>query len=88
VKTGREQEFVAAWRALAAATAGDFPGASAVLLQDRDAPSKFISCGPWDSLETIEAWRASETFRDGVGRIRDLVDGFEPHTMDLAASID
>jgi heme-degrading monooxygenase HmoA len=87
VKSGREPEFIAAWNALANATASDFPGASAMLLQDRDNRSLFVSSGPWESLEQIEAWRGSETFGSGVGRIRDLVDSFEPHTMDLAASV-
>src|SRR5262245_43193973 len=87
VKAGREEAFIDAWRALAEATSAGFPGSSAMLLQGRDASSKFISCGPWESLEQIEAWRGSETFRDGVSKIRDVIDCFEPHTMDLAASI-
>jgi heme-degrading monooxygenase HmoA len=87
VKTGREQDFIDAWHAMAAATASDFPGASAMLLHDRDTPSMFISSGPWESLDQIEAWRGSETFGAGVSKIRELIDSFEPHTMDLAASV-
>ena len=87
VKPGREQEFIDAWHAMAAATAADFPSASAVLLRDRDTPSTFISSGPWQSLDQIEAWRGSDTFRDGVAGIRAVIDGFEPHTMDVAASV-
>lgn len=87
VKPGRESDFIDAWQAMATATAADFPGASAVLLRDRDDPSKFISSGPWESLEQIETWRGSDTFRDGVGKIRELIDGFEPHTMDVAITI-
>ncbi len=87
VKSGREREFIAAWNAMATATAADFPGASATLLQDRDTPALFISYGPWESLEQIEAWRGSETFGSGVSKIRDLVDGFVPHTMDVTASV-
>lgn len=87
VKEGHEDEFVAAWRDLAVQTAADFPGSTARLLRDRDAPNRFISSGPWQSLEQIEAWRASSTFTAGVGRLRELLDGFEPHTMDEAAAI-
>lgn len=87
VKVGQKQEFIDAWSALAAATEADFPGASAVLLHDRDTTSQFISVGPWESLEQIEAWRGSETFRDGVTKIRDVIESFEPHTMDVAASV-
>lgn len=84
---GREDEFVEAWRSLAAETASDFPGSTAMLLRDRDSPNRFISYGPWKSLEEIASWRESVTFRDGVARIRELVEHFEPHTMDVAASV-
>ena len=87
VKPGREDEFTEAWNAMAAATAADFPGASAILLQDRDEPAKFISTGPWDSLEQIDTWRGSDTFQNGVGRIRELIEGFEPHTMDVVVTV-
>jgi heme-degrading monooxygenase HmoA len=87
VKRGREEEFIQSWRDLATKTQSDFPGASATLLRDRDNPHRFISSGPWQSLEQIEAWRASTTFKDGVGRIRELLDSFEPHTMDEAVVI-
>ncbi len=87
VKQGREEEFVLAWRDLATKTQSDFPGSSATLLRDREVPNRFISSGPWKSLEQIEAWRASPTFSAGVGRIRELLESFEPHTMDEAAII-
>ena len=82
VKPGDEAAFVEAWRAMATATAADVPAASAVLLRDRDTPQLFVSCGPWESLEQIEAWRASATFTTGVGAIRPHLESFEPHTMD------
>ena len=87
VKPGREEEFIQAWRDMATKTRSDFPTASATLLRDRENPCRFISSGPWDSLEQVEAWRASAAFLDGVGRIRELVDSFEPHTRDEAAVI-
>ncbi|MGB8961021.1 MAG: antibiotic biosynthesis monooxygenase family protein [Pseudonocardiaceae bacterium] len=87
VKRGCEEEFIQAWLDLATRTQSDFPGGSATLLRDRDNPRRFISLGPWQSLEQIEAWRASTTFKDGVGRIRGLLDSFEPHTMDEAVVI-
>jgi heme-degrading monooxygenase HmoA len=87
VKPGLEDEFVEAWQHMAAKTAAEFPAPSATLLRDRDQPNRFISCGPWPSLDEIAAWRESATFRDGVGRIRAMVDGFEPHTMDAVVRI-
>lgn len=87
VKPGREEEFVAAWRDLATRTAAEFPAPSALLLRDRDNPNVFISSGPWPSLEEIGRWRSSATFTDGVGKIRELLDGFEPHTMDPVVDV-
>ena len=87
VKQGEEDAFVSAWRDMATATASDFEGASAVLLQDRETPTLFISAGPWDSTEQIDTWRASATFTDGVGAIRPHLEGFEPHTMDPVVTL-
>ena len=86
VKPGKEAQFVEAWQELAASSAQEFPGASAVLLRDRDGPNVFLSCGPWQSLEQVEAWRASAVFQQSLTKIRPLLDGFEPHTMDSVAA--
>lgn len=85
VKPGREAEFILAWSDMATKTQSDFPGSRATLLRDRDVSNRFISFGPWNSLEQIEEWRSSPTFADGVGRIRELLDSFEPHAMDEVA---
>jgi heme-degrading monooxygenase HmoA len=87
VKSGREEEFISAWQDMATRTKADFPDASAVLLRDRDMPNHFVSSGPWDSLEQAQAWRASTPFRDGLANIRELLDSFEPHTMDPVITI-
>lgn len=87
VKAGSESAFIEAWNALASRTQLDFPGSTATLLRDRDVANRFISFGPWSSIEDIEKWRASTTFADGVGRIKSLLEDFSPHTMDPVASI-
>ena len=47
VKSGREEEFINAWRDLAEWTAAEFaPKARAMLLRDRDESSRFRSFGP------------------------------------------
>jgi heme-degrading monooxygenase HmoA len=54
------------------------PGAGwATLLEDEEHLRRFISMGPWDSLEAIEGWRASAGFQERVGRIRELLESFE-----------
>ena len=87
VKAGREDEFVAAWRAMGEATTAEFPAAHGRLLRDVENPSRFVSFGPWESMEEVEAWRASAPFKEGVARIRDLLDAFEPGTYALSAEV-
>lgn len=87
VKAGRENDFVQAWRDMARRTQEDYPGTTAVLMHDRDVPNRFISTGPWDSLEQIEQWRASAAFTQGLDAMHEMVEHFEPHTLDEAATI-
>jgi heme-degrading monooxygenase HmoA len=86
VKPGREEEFIEAWHELAEWTAAEIaPGARAMLLHDRDEPALFRSLGPWDSDPQVAAWRQSEGFAARIGRIRELLDRFEAHTLDVVA---
>jgi heme-degrading monooxygenase HmoA len=87
VQEGREDDFVRAWRDLAERTKEDFSDATATLLRDREQPNRFVSSGPWESLDQIEQWRNSNTFQAGVGKIRELLDDFSPSTLDVAANI-
>jgi heme-degrading monooxygenase HmoA len=87
VKAGREDDFVREWKELADRTKGDFPDETATLLRDREQSNRFISFGPWESLDQIERWRASETFKHGVTKIRQLLDEFAPLTLDVAAEV-
>lgn len=86
VKEGKEVEFVEAWRGLAEWTTANTRGAGwATLLRDRDDPRRFLSFGPWQSLEAIEAWRSSEGFQERVGRMRELLEDLRPRTLDVVA---
>lgn len=87
VHPGRENDFVQAWRDLARKTEEDYPGARAVLMHDRDVRNRFVSTGPWESLEQIEQWRSSATFTQGVDAMRELLEHFEARTLDEAASV-
>lgn len=88
VQVGRETAFIAAWQDLADWTAGEAPGAGwARLLQDRDDPRHFVSVGPWSDDAAIEAWRASEGFQQRVGRLRELLERFEPRTFDEVGGV-
>jgi heme-degrading monooxygenase HmoA len=88
VVPGREDDFVAAWQELARWTGDHAPGARwATLVQQEDRPNRFLTFGPWESVEAIEAWRASEGFRERVGRLRELLEGFEPGTFRRRAGV-
>lgn len=87
VHPGRENDFVQAWRDLARKTQEDFPHANAVLMHDRDVPNRFISTGPWESIEQIEQWRTSMMYKQALESMHGLLEHFEPHTLDEAASI-
>jgi heme-degrading monooxygenase HmoA len=87
VKAGREAEFVAAWQAMGEATLVEFPDAHGTLLHDQEKPGRFISFGPWESLDQIQAWRGSAAFREGVAAIGELLEGFEPGTYEIRAEV-
>ncbi|BCW65337.1 hypothetical protein NicSoilB4_01000 [Arthrobacter sp. NicSoilB4] len=87
VHPGRENDFVQAWRDLARKTQEDFPHAKAVLMHDHDVRNRFISTGPWESLEQVEQWRASAVYTQGIEAMKDMLEHFEPHTLDEAAGI-
>lgn len=86
VRKGLESEFIAAWRDLARWTAAQYPGSRAWLLRDRDHPNVFLSAGPWSDEAAIPEWRASDGFRDRVGRIRGFLESFEARTLDEVAN--
>jgi heme-degrading monooxygenase HmoA len=78
-KPGCEEAFKQAWEELARWTHATFEGAiSVVLLQDTANPRRFISVGPWRSSDDIEKWRATDEFKNAVGRMRPLLESFEP----------
>ena len=81
VKSGREDEFIDAWRAMAldALTklgAKEDPH----LLRDRERPSVFRSFGYWDEPEQVERFR--ELIQPHLQRIRELTDSIEVFTLD------
>lgn len=87
-KPGREAEFVASWREFAEWSLATIEGAAwAKLFQDRAQPNRFVSFGPWDSLEAIEAWRSHPGFAQRVGRIRELIESLEPSTLEAVAEV-
>ncbi len=84
-KSGREEAFAAAWWDLATWTAREFlkvKETNGTLLRDRDQPGRFVSFGPWESLEQITAWRAHPGFQERVARMNGLLENFTPAVLD------
>jgi heme-degrading monooxygenase HmoA len=89
VKPGREDEFVAAWREFAEWSKREVPGALWVrLLRDSATPNRFVSVGPWASPEAVARWRAEPGWKERIGRIREMLDGFEASSLEAVVALD
>jgi quinol monooxygenase YgiN len=73
---------VDAWSRLARAAGSAFDSERPVLLRDRDRQNTFKTFGAWPSIEAIDAFRASDLFRDSVAELQPLLESFEPMTLD------
>jgi len=83
VKPNSEDAFVEAWLALVREARGELaPPEPPTLLRDRDRPNVFVSFGPWPDVAAVERFRSSDVFRDAQARMRDLLEAFEPRTLD------
>jgi heme-degrading monooxygenase HmoA len=86
VKPGCAGEFVAGWIEFADWTSANVEGAGrGTLLRDLSDDHRFISVGPWESLEAIERWRSLPGWAERVAKLRDLLVSFEPATLELVA---
>jgi heme-degrading monooxygenase HmoA len=84
---GREQELVAEWSDFTARSLEQTPGAeSFVLIRHAVEPGRFVSFGAWSHTEAVRAWRASEGFRERLGRCRALREQFEGHDYTAMAA--
>ena len=77
VKPGREDEFIRRW--------SEWP-APALLLRDLERAETFVSFGPWESAAVVRNWRALEGYQQRVVRLREVVDAFEPRTLEVTAA--
>ncbi|HTY52433.1 MAG TPA: antibiotic biosynthesis monooxygenase family protein [Methanomicrobiales archaeon] len=86
VRPGNEQAFIEAWKEFSAWTAMHQKGSGyGNLIQDLDNPTRFMSFGPWDDLESVQAWRRQPEFRKAIARFAELCDHITPGTFRLVA---
>jgi heme-degrading monooxygenase HmoA len=57
----------------------------ALLLRDTEDPQRFVSFAPWESVATIAGWRALPGYQERVDRLRRVVGGFAPRTLEVVA---
>jgi heme-degrading monooxygenase HmoA len=88
VKPGKEEEFLKSWKDFANWTMANQKGSrNVVMLQDSEQKNRFISVGPWDNLENMQAWRQSPEFKAAFMKFKELCDEIKPHTMKSVISI-
>ena len=85
VKTGQEGEFVQRWNEWVEWSRDQGLTAPALLLRDVENPQKFVSFGPWESISAVRSWRALPGYQEQVSRLRDVIDNFEPRTLEVVA---
>lgn len=89
IKAGRETEFIQLWQGFADWTARNQAGAGeALLLQDPDAPRRFLSFSPWDRVENVDEWRSRSEFHAFVKQARELSEEIQPRNMMLVGHVD
>ena len=83
VKPGLEDEFVRRWSEFADWSGAQGLTASAMLLRDMDERNRFVSFGPWETVDAIRRWRSLPGFQERVARLHEVLEHFEPHTLEL-----
>lgn len=89
VQAGREEEFIAAWRALADTFAA-LPARPlwGTLVRSEQEPTLFFSFGPWASDADVAAMRADPAARGAIERVAALCERATPGTYRQMAHVD
>lgn len=88
VAPGREEDFIAAWRALADCfSALDHPPLWGTLLRSETDPSLFYSFGPWASAEDVARMRSDASARAALDRLIALCERATPGPCRLVAHV-
>ena len=85
VKPGLEDEFVRRWEELADWSRLQGLTARAKLLRDTDDPSRFVSFGPWGSMDAVQRWRGALGFHERLAQLQEVLDDFDPRTLELVS---
>jgi len=86
VKAGREDEFVERWDEWVAWSREQGLDVPALLLRDLESPQTFVSFGPWESVAAVRSWRARPGYQERVARMLEVLEHFEPRTLEVVVS--
>ena len=88
VKSGEDDEFVAAWRDFTT-WASNWSGSGTFrLVRDIDERSRYMSFCPWESFEAQASWKSDPEFRERIGRVRAHCDDFTPSVFELVTVVE
>ena len=82
VKPGLEDAFIERWREWVEWSRSEGFRAQALLLRDVDRPRTFVSFGAWESADAVRNWRGSAGYQSRVTRLHEVLESFEPHTLE------
>jgi heme-degrading monooxygenase HmoA len=86
-KEGEEDPFVAAWTEFAEWMKNQ-PGVRTMrLVRDLKEPARFISFADWDGIESIHAWKATDEFKERIGRVKRHTDDFVAAEAELTVRV-
>ena len=52
-----------------------------------ESPGTFVSFGPWETVAAVRMWRGESGYHERVARLQELVEHFEPRTLEQVAEI-
>ena len=62
------------------------PSARATAPRRRE-PGTFVSFGPWETIAAVRTWRGESGYHERVAALQELVEHFEPRTLEQVAEI-
>ncbi|MDD1678163.1 MAG: antibiotic biosynthesis monooxygenase [Methanomicrobiales archaeon] len=82
VKEGKENEFIQTWERFARWTQQYRRGVVyGRLLQDIKDSRRFVTWGPWEDLESLQAWRETVEFQQAFQRFNELCTEIHPLSL-------
>ena len=85
VTAGSEDEFVVRWNEWVDWSHREGLAAQALLLRDLEEPRTFVSFGLWEDSSAVRNWRALAGYQERVARLSEVVESFEPRTLEVVA---